>query len=167
MSETLELELRCEDAEATRRVGAALGRAAAPGTAALLQGQLGAGKTVFAQGVGAGLAAPSVVNSPTFVLVNEHLGGRLPLRHADLYRLDDPDLIAELGLFEAAEDGVLLVEWPECAVGALPTDHLLVRITPLTDAAGDAAPRRLELSASGPIARAALQAVERAATALA
>lgn len=165
MSETVkmvDLELRCEDAEATRRLGAALGRAAAAGTTALLQGQLGAGKTVFAQGVGAGLGAPSVVNSPTFVLVNEHLGGRLPLRHADLYRLDDPELIAELGLLEAAEDGVLLVEWPERAAGELPADHLLVRITPLTDTAGEAAPRRIELTASGPLACAALEAVRRA-----
>lgn len=163
VSEMVELELRCEDAEATRRVGAAVGRAASAGTVALLEGQLGAGKTVFAQGVGAGLGAPSVVNSPTFVLVNEHLGGRLPLRHADLYRLDDPELIAELGLLEAAEDGVLVVEWPERADGALPADHLLVRIIPLTDSsveeAGEAAPRRLEIRASGPLARAALEAV--------
>ena len=163
MSETVDLELRCEDAEATRRLGAALGRAASAGTVALLQGQLGVGKTVFAQGVGAGLGAPSVVNSPTFVLLNEHLGGRLPLRHADLYRLDDPESIAELGLAEAAEDGVLLVEWPERADGALPADHLLVRITPLTDAAGDAAPRRLELRAAGPIAARALVALRESA----
>lgn len=162
---TVDLELRCDDADATRRLGAALGRAAAAGTTALLQGQLGAGKTVFAQGVGAGLGAPSVVNSPTFVLVNEHLGGRLPLRHADLYRLDDPELIAELGLLEAAEDGVLLVEWPERADGELPADHLLVRIVPLTDTAGEAAPRRIELTASGPLACSALEAVRRAAAA--
>ena len=173
MSKTADLELRCEDAEATRRVGAAVGRAASAGTVALLEGQLGAGKTVFAQGVGAGLGAPSVVNSPTFVLVNEHLGGRLPLRHADLYRLDDPELIAELGLLEAAEDGVLVVEWPERAAGALPADHLLVRIVPLTgtaeggvgEAMGEAAPRLLELEASGPLARAALEAVRRSAAA--
>ena len=118
-----------------------------------------------------------MVNSPTFVLVNEHLGGRLPLRHADLYRLDDPELIAELGLLEAAEDGVLVVEWPERAAGALPADHLLVRIVPLTgtaeggvgeatgEAMGEAAPRRLELEASGPLARAALEAVRRSAAA--
>lgn len=153
------MRLRCEDAEATRRVGAAVGRVAAVGTVVLLQGQLGAGKTVFAQGVGAGLGAPSVVNSPTFVLLNEHLGGRLPLRHADLYRLDDPELIAELGLAEAAEDGMLLVEWPERAKGLLPADHLLVRITPLSDAAGESAPRELALSAHGPTAQLALDAL--------
>ena len=165
MGETTDLTLCCADAEATRAAGAAVGHAAVAGTVLLLQGQLGAGKTVFAQGVGAGLETPSVVNSPTFVLVNEHLGGRLPLRHADLYRLDDPESIAELGLAEAAEDGVLVVEWPERGGGALPADHLLVRITPLRDDIGERVPRRLELSARGPIARAALSALQQGAAA--
>lgn len=147
------LRLTCDDADATRAVGAAVGRHAQAGSVVLLQGDLGAGKTVFAQGVGRGLDAPSVVNSPTFVLMNEHLGGRLPMRHADLYRLDDLDLIAELGLDQAAEGGVLLVEWPERAAGALPGDHLHVQLTPLEDDisedALDASPRALILTASG------------------
>lgn len=108
---------------------------------------------MFAQGVGRGLEAPTVVNSPTFVLVNEHLGGRLPLRHADLYRLDDLDLIAELGLDQAAIGGILLVEWPERGAGVLPDDHLHVQIVPLeediSEDALDASPRRLVLTASG------------------
>ena len=147
------LQLTCADAEATREVGAAVGRLASEGAVVALQGDLGAGKTVFAQGVGRGLEAPTVVNSPTFVLVNEHLGGRLPMRHADLYRLDDPDMIAELGLDQLAEGGVLLVEWPERAGPALPPDHLHVRITPLNDNVSedalDASPRGLVLSATG------------------
>ena len=147
------LRLTCADAEATRAVGAAVGRLAPAGTVVLLQGDLGAGKTVIAQGVGRGLEAPTVVNSPTFVLVNEHLGGRLPMRHADLYRLDDLDLIAELGLDQAAEGGILLVEWPERGEGVLPADHLHVLITPLEDDVSedalDASPRELVLSASG------------------
>ncbi|MCY4619470.1 MAG: tRNA (adenosine(37)-N6)-threonylcarbamoyltransferase complex ATPase subunit type 1 TsaE [Chloroflexi bacterium] len=152
-SERQILRLTCVDAEATREVGAAVGRDAPAGTVVLLQGDLGAGKTVFAQGVGRGLEAPTVVNSPTFVLMNEHLGGRLPMRHADLYRLDDVDLIAELGLDQAAEGGILLVEWPERASGALPTDHLHVNIVPLSDDisedALDASPRELVLTAQG------------------
>lgn len=162
------LRLTCDDAEATRRVGAAIGRWAEPGTTVLLQGDLGAGKTVVAQGVGRGLELPTVVNSPTFVLVNEHLGGRLPMRHADLYRLDDLDLIAELGLDQAAEGGILLVEWPERAQGALPgggqgalpTDHLLVQISPLAEEISedqlDASPRELILTANGRHAQALL-----------
>ncbi len=147
------LRLTCDNAESTREVGAAVGRFAPAGTVVLLQGDLGAGKTVFAQGVGRGLEAPTVVNSPTFVLVNEHLGGRLPLRHADLYRLDDLDLIAELGLDQAAVGGLLLVEWPERGEGVLPDDHLHVQITPLeenvSEDALDASPRALLLTASG------------------
>ena len=147
------LRLTCDDADATRAVGAAVGQQAAAGAVVLLQGDLGAGKTVFAQGVGRGLDAPTVVNSPTFVLVNEHLGGRLPMRHADLYRLDDLDLIAELGLDQAAEGGILLVEWPERGVGALPDDYLHVQITPLerdvSEDALDASPRALLLTAAG------------------
>ena len=163
MGETTDLKLRCADADATRRVGATVGRAATAGTVVLLEGQLGAGKTVFAQGVGAGLDVPSVVNSPTFVLMNEHLGGRLPLRHADLYRLDDPESIAELGLAEAAVDGVLLIEWPERGHDMLPADHLLVRLTPLSDEIGDAVPRELTISASGPCGTRALNAIRAAA----
>ena len=147
------LRLTCDDAESTREIGAAVGRHAPAGTVVLLQGDLGAGKTVFAQGVGRGLGAPTVVNSPTFVLVNEHLGGRLPMRHADLYRLDDLDLIAELGLDQAAIGGVLLVEWPERGEGVLPAEHLHVQITPLeqdiSEDALDASPRSLLLTASG------------------
>jgi tRNA threonylcarbamoyladenosine biosynthesis protein TsaE len=159
------LRLTCGDAEATREVGAVVGRHAAAGTVVLLQGDLGAGKTVFAQGVGRGLEAPTVVNSPTFVLVNEHLGGRLPMRHADLYRLDDLDLIAELGLDQAAEGGILLVEWPERGEGVLPSDYLHVQITPLDDYisedALDAAPRELLLTASGEPVRSLLKTLSK------
>lgn len=147
------LQLVCDDAESTREVGAAIGRQAAAGTVVFLQGDLGAGKTVVAQGVGRGLGAPTVVNSPTFVLMNEHRGGRLPMRHADLYRLDDLDLIAELGLDQAAEGGILLVEWPERGEGVLPADHLHVQIIPLEDDVSedalDASPRELTFTASG------------------
>ena len=169
------LSVVCDDAEATRRLGAALGGLAQPGAVVLLQGDLGAGKTVFAQGVGRGLDVPSVVNSPTFVLMNEHLGGRLPLRHADLYRLDDPsqsaELIAELGLAQAAEDGVLLVEWPERAPqtgeGSLPDDHLLVVLeaSDWSEDAQDASPRTVRLTASGEASASLLAALRSAAAA--
>lgn len=155
------IEIACSAAEDTRALGARVAEAARPGAVVLLQGDLGAGKTVFAQGVGRGLGVPAAVNSPTFVLINEHLGGRLPLRHADLYRLDDPVSIAELGLDEAAVDGILLVEWPERANGALPDDHLLVRIEAdgASEDAGDS-PRRIALSANGERARALLRALD-------
>ena len=124
------LRIESHDAGETRALGTVLGQHAKPGTTILLTGELGSGKTVLAQGVGAGLAVTTVVNSPTFVLVNEHLGGRLPLLHADLYRLGSRDEVAELALDEAADGGVLVIEWPERAADDLPADVLDLRLEP-------------------------------------
>ena len=93
----------------------------------LLQGELGSGKTVLAQGVGEGLAVREPVKSSSFVLVNEY-HGRLTVQHADLYRLEEAAQVFDLGLEEIAEPGVLIVEWPERAWEELPPDHLLIRI---------------------------------------
>lgn len=160
------LMLTCPDAEATRQVGAVIGREAPDGSVVLLEGDLGAGKTVIAQGVGRGLDAPTTVNSPTFVLINEHLGGRIPLRHADLYRLEDAQSIYELGLNQAADGGILLVEWPERAEqapGSLPQDHLRIQIRPLVDDVAedalDASPRQLIITAAGDISQSLLNAL--------
>jgi tRNA threonylcarbamoyladenosine biosynthesis protein TsaE len=130
MSETAAqapIRVRTREAEATRRVGEVLGRLAEPGDVFLLHGDLGAGKTTFTQGFARGAGSAELVNSPTFVLVNEYRG-RLPVYHADLYRLDDPDEVERLDLANASLDGALLVEWPERGDGLLPAEHLLVRI---------------------------------------
>ncbi|MGH2586656.1 MAG: tRNA (adenosine(37)-N6)-threonylcarbamoyltransferase complex ATPase subunit type 1 TsaE [Dehalococcoidia bacterium] len=121
------LVVRSDDAEATRALGAALGRLAEPGDVLLLEGELGTGKTTFTQGYAVGAGSRELVNSPTFILVNEYRG-RLPIYHADLYRLDAPEEVAALDLANASLDGVLLVEWPERGEGLLPKEHLLVRI---------------------------------------
>ncbi len=112
---------------ATRRIGARLGRRLRPGDVLLLQGELGTGKTCLTQGIGRGLAVTDAVKSSSFVLVNEYRG-RLKLYHADLYRLEDPQEVADLALEENAADGVLVVEWPERAWSELPPEHLLVLI---------------------------------------
>ncbi len=98
----------------TRGIAAAVARALAPGAVVLLSGDLGAGKTVFVRGLAEGLGIdPGEVTSPTFTLVHHYDGGRLPLVHVDLYRLDAADL-DEVGLDEdVAARGVLAVEWPE------------------------------------------------------
>ncbi|MBM3268780.1 MAG: tRNA (adenosine(37)-N6)-threonylcarbamoyltransferase complex ATPase subunit type 1 TsaE [Candidatus Sericytochromatia bacterium] len=100
------------DEAATRRLGESLGRLCEPGDVVLLEGDLGAGKTTLVQGLAAGLGVEGDVTSPTFALLHE-LSGRVPLRHMDLYRLDEAHL-AHLGLEEWFEpDAVIAVEWAE------------------------------------------------------
>lgn len=110
----------------TRRLGRRIAGLLRPGDVLLLEGELGAGKTCFAQGIGAGLRVKEAVKSSSFVLVNEY-SGRLHVYHADLFRLEDPQEVFELGLEENAADGLLLVEWPDRALQEMPPNHLLVR----------------------------------------
>ena len=99
----------------TEALGEAWGRAAQSGWVLGLQGDLGAGKTQLVKGFARGLGFPGRVHSPTFALVNHYPGGRLPLFHLDLYRLDTPLQIAAAGLDEYlhAPAGVAVVEWIE------------------------------------------------------
>ena len=98
----------------TAAIGRELGATLAAGDVVLLHGDLGAGKTAFVRGLAAGLGVDAQeVSSPTFTLVQEYRGGRLPLFHVDLYRLNDPREIDDLGLDEIAEDGVLAIEWAD------------------------------------------------------
>lgn len=98
----------------TRAIAAALAATLQPGAVVMLSGDLGAGKTAFVRGLAEGLGLPpGVVTSPTFTLVHEYRGGRLPLVHVDLYRLATADL-AEIGLDDdLAAVGIVAVEWPE------------------------------------------------------
>ncbi len=104
-----------ESPEETRNLGRLLGEFAIAGQVVLLNGDLGAGKTCFAQGVASGLAVSSAspVTSPSYTLLNIHYG-RLPLYHFDLYRLSHVDDLADLGYDEFAEgDGLTLIEWAD------------------------------------------------------
>lgn len=132
--------------EATREIGRALGAAAEPGTLVALIGPLGAGKTQLTKGLAEGLGVTSVVNSPTFVLMNEHLG-RLRLFHVDAYRLDDPADAIDAGLLDDREvDGVTAVEWADRLAGWLPAERLEIVLEPDPDA-GDG--RTLRWTARG------------------
>jgi tRNA threonylcarbamoyladenosine biosynthesis protein TsaE len=98
----------------TADVGRQLASSLQPGSVLLLIGDLGAGKTALVRGLAEGLGVqPEDVSSPTFTLMQEYRGGRLPLLHVDLYRLNDSREIDELGLDELGQDGVLAIEWAE------------------------------------------------------
>ncbi|MBN8246491.1 MAG: tRNA (adenosine(37)-N6)-threonylcarbamoyltransferase complex ATPase subunit type 1 TsaE [Verrucomicrobia bacterium] len=104
----------------TEALGESLARSARAGDVFGLAGDLGAGKTAFARGFARGLGCPGRVHSPTFSLVNEHAGGRYPLFHLDLYRLDTLAAVEGAGLAEYLEhpNGVSLVEWIERWTGS-------------------------------------------------
>ena len=94
----------------TMELGASLAESLAPGSVVLLEGELGAGKTAFVRGLANGVGAPEEdVSSPTFTLVQEYRG-RLPLLHADLYRISG-DEADDLGLDELGRDGIVAIEW--------------------------------------------------------
>jgi tRNA threonylcarbamoyladenosine biosynthesis protein TsaE len=113
---------------ATRELAASLAAAARPGDLICLRGELGAGKTQFAKGFGAGLGVTDTINSPSYILMAEY-SGRLPLFHIDLYRLDDAsDALAGGLLDERQASGVTLVEWPERMTELLPVARLDVSI---------------------------------------
>jgi tRNA threonylcarbamoyladenosine biosynthesis protein TsaE len=115
--------------EETALVGRRLADTLGPGSVVLLRGDLGAGKTAFVRGLAEGLGvSPEDVSSPTFTLIQEYRGGRVPLVHVDLYRLDDPREVDDLGLDEIAEANVLAIEWAE-KWNYAPPDAVRVTIT--------------------------------------
>ena len=139
--------LLSDSAAATRRIGRRLARYLRAGDIVLLQGELGAGKTCLAQGIGEGLGVREQVKSSAFVLVNEY-EGRLRMYLADLYRLSEPAEVADLALEENAAGGVLVVEWPDRAWEEMPRERLLIRLRWLDDRS-----RELSLEPEGARAR--------------
>src|SRR5919108_1971884 len=112
----------------TRAIGRRIGEAAGEGTVVALIGPLGAGKTQLAKGIADGLGVRSVVNSPTFVLMNEHIG-RLRLYHVDAYRLDDPEEALAAGLLDDRQaDGITVIEWADRLDGWLPAERLEIEL---------------------------------------
>ena len=124
----MHLELRAATAEETRSIGGAISSLLLPGDAIALAGELGSGKTTFAQGLARGLGFEGHVVSPTFTLVREYRPARLPVIHADVYRLERVQDVLDLELEQSAEDGVLLVEWGDAVEALLPDGHLVVEL---------------------------------------
>ena len=122
----------------TRALGFRFGRSARPGQVFALSGNLGAGKTVFAQGFAEGLDMKLPVTSPTFTLLQLYPGGRLPLCHMDAYRLEDEGELEAVGGHEyLGGDGVCLVEWPEMVAFLLPADTVWIRLERLPEKGPD------------------------------
>ena len=123
--------MRLVDAAATEAVGARLAAVVRPGDVVGLSGPLGAGKTSVARGLLAALGLVGEAPSPSFAIVQpyEPPEVKLPVLHVDLYRLDDPAEVDELGLDEALADSVLLVEWPERAGGGRWPDALRLTLS--------------------------------------
>ena len=113
-------------AELARRLAGVL----RPGTVICLDGDLGAGKTLFVQNLAASLGVQGEVTSPTFNLMNLYEDGRLPLVHFDLYRLEQEYELDEIGFYDYVEnpDGLVLIEWAEKFPECLPEDHIALQI---------------------------------------
>jgi len=139
-------ELKISNLDATQALGQALGRVAGDGVRVGLEGDLGAGKTSFAQGVGLGLGVQEQMASPTFILLAEYDSGRLPLLHGDAYRLERGEAHG-IGMGETIEDwpGLVLLEWADRLPGILGEDCLTVEISHESEG------RRMKISATGPV----------------
>lgn len=133
------------DEDGVRTLGRALGGTLAPGDVVALTGPLGAGKSVLARAMvyGAGVPGSVRVASPTFTIVQEY-AGRLPVHHADLYRLAHASELDEIGLFERALDAALVVEWADRFPSQVPADALWIELAHL-----DATTRALRAHGAG------------------
>jgi len=140
------LAARTTSADQTRALAGALGPVVAPGDLVLLTGDLAAGKTTFAQGLGRSLGVAEAITSPTFTL-HRRYRGRVEFNHLDVYRIDQLEEVADLGLPELLDgDGVTLIEWGDVVAPVVPADYLEVRIS-LGEGDDD---RRFELEPVGP-----------------
>ena len=139
------MEIYLQDSAATEALGKLLGRHAADGDVFCLTGDLGAGKTLLSRGVAEALGVSSEdVTSPTFAIMNVYQGTELEVRHFDLYRLNRPEELEDIGFDEyAGGDGVTLIEWAELFSEQLPEEYL--QITLRLDGAG----RRAVLESKG------------------
>lgn len=125
----MEKQIESFSREDTFNFAKALGENAKPGEVYCLSGDLGVGKTVFAQGFGAGLGIEEPMSSPTFTILQEYTEGRLPLYHYDVYRVGDVDEMEETGFYEyVGGEGVALIEWAELIEEIIPANavHVLI-----------------------------------------
>lgn len=122
------IKLITHEAEETRKLGRTLGSLLPGGSLLCLNGDLGAGKTAFSGGIAEGLEIEDTVTSPTFTIVNEY-SGRLPFFHFDVYRIDSPEEMFEIGFDEYLNsEGIIVIEWAERIRELLPAERLDITI---------------------------------------
>lgn len=145
--------LAIADGAAMEALGRRLAGSLRAGDLVVLSGELGAGKTTLARGVGSGLGAVGTVTSPTFVIARTHPTPRAPFVHVDAYRLSDAGELDDLDLDLGGS--IVLIEWGAAFVAVIADDWLEIAITRPTggDPLDDAAPRTVEVTAHGPRAR--------------
>ena len=135
---------RTDSPEETYALGMKMGQEAKPGQIYTLDGDLGAGKTVFAKGFAEGLGITEIVNSPTFTILQTYESGRMPMYHFDVYRIADPEEMDEIGYEDCFYgNGVTLVEWSELIEELIPENAARIRITRVKGAEGTA--RHIEI----------------------
>lgn len=152
--------------EETRIVGASLAPTLLPGDVISLSGDLGAGKTVFVQGLATALGVEGGVTSPTFTIVHEY-EGRYPIIHMDVYRLDSFQEVLDLGFEELLDpQAILLVEWGEAVTPLFPRSYLEVEIRQVGDEEGASDHRQFIFRPRGPQWLPKLEAMKETAEAL-
>ncbi len=143
------LHLRASSIDDTHAIAASIAKLARAGDLIVLAGEMGAGKTAFAQGFGVALGVAEPMTSPTFTLVHSYDLGRITLHHADIYRLSTRNEVDDLALNELLEsDGIVLLEWGDVVAQSL-GEHLLVRLEPDDDDLHDEGARSLTVGGNG------------------
>lgn len=125
------MEIICKTGDETEKIGYVLGKHAISGDVFCLSGDLGAGKTLLCRGVARAQGVSAVdVTSPTFTLMNMYQGRKLEVRHFDLYRLNSPEELTDIGFYEyAGGEGITLIEWADLFTSELPEEYLQISIT--------------------------------------
>ena len=142
------MTIETRNANETYEYEKSLGQECKPGDVFCLIGDLGTGKTVFAQGFAAGVGVTDTVNSPTFTIVQVYEGGRIPLYHFDVYRIGDSEEMFEIGFDEyISGDGVCLIEWADLIEDILPKSYM--KITIEKDDLSDADHRKISVERAG------------------
>jgi tRNA threonylcarbamoyladenosine biosynthesis protein TsaE len=123
----------CATPEETIRLGREVSTLVQPGTVISLEGPLGAGKTQLGKGVAAALGCSEEASSPSFTIVHEYVGGRLPLHHFDFYRLKSPEELSGAGYDDSLAEGGVMIEWGDKFPEALPPGSIRLRIEILAE----------------------------------